>query len=437
MTASVKGLFDFIRNAPTPYHAVETISGMLRENGFFELKEGKRWSLTPGGKYYVTRNRSSVLAFVLPADGSYNGFQIVASHCDSPTFKIKSNAEIVVRKEYVQLNTERYGGMLCAPWMDRPLSVAGRVLVQEKNGVSTRLVNIDKDMVLIPNVAIHMNRTANDGIKYNAQVDMLPLYGDGNASGGFMKEIAAAAGVEEEKILDTDLFLYNCQPGTVWGANEEYISSPKLDDLECAYTSLQAFLTCVPEKLKSIPMCCVFDNEEVGSTTKQGADSTVLYDTLRRMTLALGKDEEELYTAIAASVMLSADNAHSVHPNHPEYTDPTNQVFMNKGIVIKYNANQKYTTDGVSGAIFRSICGKAGVPTQTFFNRSDMLGGNTLGNISNSHVSLNTIDIGLAQLAMHSSYETAGAKDVDYMIDGIAAFFNSSVTTEQDGEYHF
>lgn len=437
MTASVKGLFEFIQSSPTPYHAVDTISKMLCENGFSELKEGKRWSLVPGGKYFVTRNRSSVLAFVLPADGSYNGFQIVASHCDSPTFKIKSNAEIVVRKEYVQLNTERYGGMLCAPWMDRPLSVAGRVLVQEENGVSTRLVNVDKDMLLIPNVAIHMNRTANDGLKYNAQVDMLPLYGDGSASGGFMKEIAAAAGVEEEKILDTDLFLYNRQPGTVWGANGEFISSPKLDDLECAYTSLKAFLTCEPAALKSIPMCCVFDNEEVGSSTKQGADSTFLYDTLRRITLGLGKDEEELYTAIAASVMLSADNAHAVHPNHPEYTDPTNQVFMNKGIVVKYNANQKYTTDAVSGAIFRSICKKAEVPTQTFFNRSDMLGGSTLGNISNSHVSLNTIDIGLPQLAMHSSYETAGAKDVDYMIDGIAAFFKSSVTTEQDGEYHF
>ena len=437
MTPSVKGLFEFIQKSPTPYHAVETVSGMLRENGFSELKEGKRWNVVPGGKYFVTRNRSSVLAFVLPEDGSYNGFQIVASHCDSPTFKIKSNAEIVVRKEYVQLNTEKYGGMLCAPWMDRPLSVAGRVLVQEENGVSTRLVNVDKDMLMIPNVAIHMNRTANEGLKYNPQVDMLPLYGDGSASGGFMKEIAAAAGVSEEAILDTDLFLYNRMPGTVWGANEEYISSPKLDDLECAYTSLQAFLTCDAKELHSIPICCIFDNEEVGSTTKQGADSTFLYDTLRRITLALGKDEEELYTAIAASVMLSADNAHAVHPNHPEHTDPTNQVFMNKGIVVKYNANQKYTTDGVSGAIFRSICKKAGVPVQTFFNRSDMLGGSTLGNISNSHVSLNTIDIGLAQLAMHSSYETAGAKDVDYMIDGIAAFFRSSVTTEQDGEYSF
>ena len=287
MTASVKGLFDFIQSSPTPYHAVETVSNILKEKGFFELKEGKRWNLIPGGKYFVTRNRSSVLAFILPADGSYNGFQIVASHCDSPTFKIKANAEIFVRKEYVQLNTEKYGGMLCAPWMDRPLSVAGRVLVQEAHGVSTRLVNIDKDMVMIPNVAIHMNRAANEGLKYNPQVDMLPLYGDGSAAGGFMKEIAAAAGVSEESILDTDLFLYNRQPGTVWGANGEYISSPKLDDLECAYTSLMAFVSCKPEKLHSIPMCCIFDNEEVGSTTKQGADSTFLYDTLRRITLGL------------------------------------------------------------------------------------------------------------------------------------------------------
>ena len=297
---------------------------------------------------------------MLPTAKDWSGFQIVASHCDSPTFKIKSNAEISVRGNYTQLNTEMYGGMLCASWMDRPLSVAGRIVVRTGDGVATRLVKVDRDMVLIPNVAIHMNRQANDGVKYNPQVDMLPLYGDGEASGGFLAEIASTAGVQQQEILDTDLFLYNRMPGTVWGKNGEYISAPKLDDLECAYTSLQAFLRCDVKTLHGIPLCCVFDNEEVGSTTKQGADSTLLYDVLRRITLGLGQTEEQYYTAVASSMMLSADNAHAVHPNHPELTDPTNQVFINKGIVIKYNARQKYTTDGVSGAIFKAICQRAG-----------------------------------------------------------------------------
>ena len=437
MSAFVEGLLDFIQKSPTPFHGVETIRNILESSGFLALEEGRCWTLQPGGKYFVTRNRSSILSFQLPEDGSWNGFQIVASHCDSPTFKIKSNAEITVRGEYVQLNTEMYGGTLCASWMDRPLSVAGRIIVRDENGVSTRLVKVERDMVLIPNVAIHMNRQANDGVKYNPQVDMLPLYGDGSVSGGFLREIAAAAGVREEDILDTDLFLYNRMPGTVWGRDGEYISSPRLDDLACAYTSLMAFLSCDVKTIHSIPVCCVFDNEEVGSTTKQGADSTFLYDVLRRITLALGHSEEAFYMAAASSVMLSADNAHAVHPNHPELTDPTNLVFMNKGIVIKYNARQKYTTDAVSGAIFKQICSRAGVPVQTFFNRSDMAGGSTLGNISNSHVSINTIDIGMPQLAMHSSYETAGSRDVDYMIDGILAFYRSSVSIGKDGEYRF
>ena len=437
MTPSVEKLFAFLRQSPTPFHAVETIRKELDAQGFHALEESARWTLRPGEKYYVTRNLSSIIAFMLPTAKDWSGFQIVASHCDSPTFKIKSNAEISVRGNYTQLNTEMYGGMLCASWMDRPLSVAGRIVVRTGDGVATRLVKVDRDMVLIPNVAIHMDRQANDGVKYNPQVDMLPLYGDGEASGGFLAEIASTAGVQQQEILDTDLFLYNRMPGTVWGKNGEYISAPKLDDLECAYTSLQAFLRCDVKTLHGIPLCCVFDNEEVGSTTKQGADSTLLYDVLRRITLGLGQTEEEYYTAVASSMMLSADNAHAVHPNHPELTDPTNQVFINKGIVIKYNARQKYTTDGVSGAIFKAICQRAGVPVQTFVNRSDMVGGGTLGNISNSHVSLNTIDIGLPQLAMHSSYETAGTQDVQYMIDGIAAFYQSGVTAVKDGQYRF
>ena len=375
---------------------------------------------------------SSVIAFKIPQN-DFKSFNIVASHSDSPTFKIKANAEIEVKNKYVKLNTEKYGGMICSTWFDRPLSIAGRILVKENNAVKTHLVNIDKDLVIIPNLAIHMNREVNDGYKYNAQIDMLPLYGDNSSKGSLMKTIAKEAEVEEESILDTDLFLYNRMNGTKIGSNEEYISSPRLDDLECAFTSLSAFLS--ENTSNSASVYCVFDNEEVGSGTKQGADSTFLYDVLRRINISLGKTEEDYYRLISSSFMVSADNAHALHPNYTDKSDLTNKVYMNDGIVIKYNANQKYTTDAVSASIFKTICDSVDVPYQTFTNRSDILGGSTLGNISNAHVSLNTIDIGLAQLAMHSTYETAGAKDVTYMIDAIKAFYNTSIEQVEDGQY--
>lgn len=428
----VKQLFKFIENSPSCFHAIKTITEELKNEGFVEIKEKDTWQIEQGKKYYVTRNLSSVIAFKIPQN-DFKSFNIVASHSDSPTFKIKENAEIEVNNKYVKLNTEKYGGMICSTWFDRPLSIAGRILVKENNAVKTHLVNIDKDLVIIPNLAIHMNREVNDGYKYNAQIDMLPLYGDNSSKGSLMKTIAKEAEVEEESILDTDLFLYNRMNGTKIGSNEEYISSPRLDDLECAFTSLSAFLS--ENTSNSASVYCVFDNEEVGSGTKQGADSTFLYDVLRRINISLGKTEEDYYRLISSSFMVSADNAHALHPNYTDKSDPTNKVYMNDGIVIKYNANQKYTTDAVSASIFKTICDSVDVPYQTFTNRSDILGGSTLGNISNAHVSLNTIDIGLAQLAMHSTYETAGAKDVTYMIDAIKAFYNTSIEQVEDGQY--
>lgn len=428
----VKQLFKFIENSPSCFHAIKTITEELKNEGFVEIKEKDTWQIEQGKKYYVTRNLSSVIAFKIPQN-DFKSFNIVASHSDSPTFKIKENAEIEVNNKYVKLNTEKYGGMICSTWFDRPLSIAGRILVKENNAVKTHLVNIDKDLVIIPNLAIHMNREVNDGYTYNAQIDMLPLYGDNSSKGSLMKTIAKEAEVEEESILDTDLFLYNRMNGTKIGSNEEYISSPRLDDLECAFTSLSAFLS--ENTSNSASVYCVFDNEEVGSGTKQGADSTFLYDVLRRINISLGKTEEDYYRLISSSFMVSADNAHALHPNYTDKSDLTNKVYMNDGIVIKYNANQKYTTDAVSASIFKTICDSVDVPYQTFTNRSDILGGSTLGNISNAHVSLNTIDIGLAQLAMHSTYETAGAKDVTYMIDAIKAFYNTSIEQVEDGQY--
>ena len=388
----VQGLLQFLKESPTAFHAVESICSRL--TGFEPLQENARWRLQPGGRYYVTRNRSSVIAFTVPQRG-FAPFQLIASHTDSPTFRIKENAELTVRDKYVQLDVERYGGMILNTWLDRPLSVAGRLAVRSQDGVRSLLVNLDEDSAVIPNVAIHMNREINTGYKYNPASDMMPLWSGADGKGSFRARIAQAAGVAEGDIIGSDLYLYNRMPGCVWGGEGEYLSAGRLDDLECAYASLQALLTAADGA--HINVCCVFDNEEVGSGTKQGADST--------------------------------------HPNHPELSDPVNQVYMNEGVVIKFNANQKYTTDGVSEAVFHAICQHADVPVQHFANRSDMPGGSTLGNISGGHVSVNTLDIGLAQLAMHSSYETAGTKDVDYMIRAMRAFYETEIDCLRDGDY--
>lgn len=426
-----KELLDFIGRSYSCYHVVHNIKEMLIQEGYEELLESENWTLKAGGKYFVIRNASSLIAFFVPRK-DFRGFQIMASHSDSPSFKIKENAEIYVKDKYVKLNTEKYGGMLMTSWFDRPLSVAGKVVVETENGIQVKLVNIDKDLLLIPNLAIHMNRKINDGYAYNAQVDMLPLYGGGDAKGTFLNWIAKAAGVEREKLIDTDLFLYPRVSGTIWGANEEFISSPKLDDLQCAFSTLKGFLD--SDNKNSVPVYCVFDNEEVGSTTKQGAASTFLKDTLTRINLSVDRTREEYWVELASSMMVSADNAHAVHPNHEEKADPTHHPYMNEGIVIKYHAGQKYTTDSVSGALFKEICKRANVPYQIFFNRSDMAGGSTLGNISNTQVSIKTVDIGLPQLSMHSIYETAGVKDSYYLVQAAREVFSSSIVVEKDGK---
>ena len=425
-------LLDFLDGSPTSFHAVAEMKAMLDEAGFSKLSESDLWKLEENRGYYVTRNGSALIAFKIPKR-DFAGFQVIASHSDSPALKIKANAEIAVEGKYVKQNVEKYGGLLCAPWLDRPLSVAGRVAVRTSAGIITKLVKLDRDLLIIPSLAIHMNRKVNEGYEYNAQRDLLPLLGGSEAKEGLLKLIAAEAGAEAEDILDADLFLYNRMKGTMVGLNEEFIAAPHLDDLQCAFASLKGFLASVPGD--SVAVHCVLDNEEVGSGTKQGAASTFLRDVLQRINYAAGRSDEQYLTALASSFMVSADNAHSIHPNQPDKADPTNRPYINEGIVIKYSANQKYTTDAISGAMFKSICRMAEVPYQTFFNRSDMLGGSTLGNISNSQVALNTVDIGLPQLAMHSCYETAGSKDTVYLAKAAQVLFSSSVRAAEDGEY--
>lgn len=424
MDKTVEELFSFIEKSPSAFHAVETMRQELENAGYHQLLESESWVLHRGGKYYVIRNGSSIIAFRIPAKG-FAGYQIVASHSDSPSFKIKENPEMEAEGHYVKLNVEKYGGMLMAPWFDRPLSVAGRVIVREQNHLAVKLVNVDRDLLMIPNLAIHMNRDANEGMKYNAQKDMLPLYGSETSKGTFMETIAESAGVEAETIVGHDLFLYNRTKGCVWGAGQEFLSVGRLDDLQCAFASLKGFLQA--EEGDSLPVHCVFDNEEVGSGTKQGAASTFLYDTLTRINEALGRTKSQYQQALASSFMLSADNAHGVHPNYSEKACPTNRPYLNGGVVMKFSANQKYTTYGVAAALFREICKRADVPVQSYLNRSDVPGGSTLGNISGTQVALNTVDIGLAQLAMHSPYETGGVKDTEYMIRVMRQFYGTTV----------
>lgn len=416
----VEKLLSFTEKSPTAFHSAENMKKRLLEEGYTELSENEYWHLIPGGRYFVLRNHSALIAFSIP-ENEVRKFHIIASHSDSPAFKIKENPEMQVENAYIKLNVEKYGGMIMAPWFDRPLSVAGRVIVCENGELKEKLVNIERDLVLIPSLAIHMNREINDGYKYNPQKDLLPLYGGADSKDSFMEIIAQEAGTERENILNHDLFLYNRVPGTIWGANREFISGGRLDDLQCAFASFEGFLS--GKKEKSVAVHCVLDNEEVGSGTKQGAASSFLKDTLLRINAGLGRSYEEYLMSLADSFMISADNAHALHPNHTEKSDPVNHPVLNGGIVIKYHANQKYCTDAFSAAVFKQLCQKAEVPFQTFVNRSDMSGGSTLGNISSTQVPVNTVDIGLPQLAMHSPYETAGIKDTLYFCKAAETFF--------------
>lgn len=418
-----KELLQFIEKSPSTYHVIENVRARLRAAGYEELAENARWNVKHGGKYFLTRGGTSCIAFRVP-EGSARGFMLTASHSDSPSFKIKENPERV-SGAYLQLSTEKYGGMLMAPWFDRPLSVAGRVLVDGESGIETRLVNIDRDLLVIPNLAIHMNRAANDGVKLLPNVDTLPLLGAASEKGAFLTLVAENANCREEDILGHDLTLYVRQPGVIFGANEEFLASAKLDDLACVFASLEGFLGA--KEAACIPVLCVFDNEEVGSATRQGAASTMLRDTLKRVTESLGMTAGHLSRMLDESFLLSCDNAHAQHPNHPEYSDSGNCPQLNEGVVLKFNANQRYATSGVAAAIYRKLCRKASARVQVYANRSDLPGGSTLGSIASTLVPVEMADIGLAQLAMHSCFETAGVSDLLDLVNICRTLFESGL----------
>lgn len=356
-------------------------------------------------------------------------FQISVAHGDSPTFKIKSVDELEGPSSYVRLNTEAYGGMIDYTWFDRPLGIAGRVLVREGTQVVSHLVAPHQDCALIPSVPIHMNRGVNAGFAPNRAVDICPVISTGDLHVGSLDEfVARELDINHEQIVARDLFLVNHQAPSLWGLAHEFISSPKLNDLACVYAALQAFIQSKNDTCVNV-MCC-FDNEEVGSMTKQGAQSTLLADTLSRIVAACEGTREDYLRALSASMLVSCDNAHALHPNHPELHDGAAAPMLNQGIVIKEAANQHYCTDAFSHAVFLALCQDAHVSTQVFANRSDMPGGSTLGSLSNTQASMHAVDVGLTQLAMHSSYETAGSRDVATAIDALSAFFRAPLIIE-------
>ena len=407
----INNLMKYIDECPSAYHVVAKQRELLDKAGFTALKETEKWKLIKGGKYYVTRNDSAIIAFVVPKTLKKLRFRVIASHSDCPAFKIKNDPEIKVEDSYVKLNVESYGGAIYHTWLDRPLSVAGRVFLKGED--EARPVKIDKDICMIPSLAIHMNRDINKGYEWNVQRDLLPLLSL-EPETKLMDLIAKEGGFDPASVTGHDLYLYNRENCKLWGPDDEFLSGQGLDDRACAFSSLMALLEV--KKGASIAVHAVFDNEEVGSSTRQGACSTFLKDVTDRIGDCLGYTSEDRIAAVSDSFLLSADNAHAMHPNYPDKCDPTNRPILGKGIVLKFAGNQKYTTDGKTAAMVRKYAEKAGVTLQNFHNRSDMAGGSTLGNLSANQVAFPSADIGIGQLAMHSVYETIGTKDVDALV---------------------
>ncbi len=427
---ATKELLQYIQDSPTAFHAVESAAKILESNGFSRLQDSDAWNLEPGKGYYVTRNQSAIIAFRLPKS-TPNNFMITASHTDSPMFKLKNNYEQAACNKYIRLNTEVYGGTILSSWLDRPLSLAGRVILSQNGTFLVKNVKIDRDLILIPNVAIHLNRSVNNGYAYNPAVDLMPLFSESGDGKKDVKDLLSdELGCKKDEIVGMDLYVVCRTPGTVWGANEEFFSAPRIDNLMCAFSTLKGL--CGATNHNSVCVYYAADNEETGSATKQGAGSVFLSDVLDRICEGLHTDKRRM---LASSMMVSADNGHAKHPNHPELSDANNAPSLGGGVVIKSNAAQKYATDGVSAALFTEICRRADIPVQFYANRSDMPGGSTLGSISNTRVPLITVDIGMAQLAMHSAYETASVADTEHLIRASKAFYESHLTSDGDGNY--
>ncbi len=432
----MRQFFEFLDAALSPFHAVREAAQRMEQEGFHPLSEMAEWNLQSGERYYVTRNESSIIAFRMPEEKP-EFYHLTAAHSDSPTYRIKKTK--MEGKYYARAETEGYGGMIHASWLDRPLGMAGRVTVRTAEGVRTQLVSPDRDMFVIPNLSVHMNREINKGYAYNPQIDMQPVYGSEEKD--IHALIAEESNVSPADILDMDVVLTVRQKACQVGVDKEFYMAHGIDDLGCAYASLNGFLSACRRQTdkqnsgRKINFWCMFDNEEVGSGTRQGAMGSFLPDVVSRIERALDMSEEERAAARNSSLLLSADNAHATHPNLPAKTDSEYPVVLNGGIVIKYNASQRYTTTGMTAAVFSELCKEKGIPIQRFANRADAPGGSTLGNLLSHQFSVPMIDIGLPQLAMHSAVETAGCKDLPYMTEAVAAFYQSEIHQIRDGEW--
>ncbi len=434
---SQTGLFSFLNKGVSPFHAVQAAESLLRAAGAVYLPEVQPWSVCAGGLYYTKRNGTSIMAFQLPTTGKITGYRVAASHSDAPTWRVKTLKG--GNKNYAKAEVEGYGGMIMASWLDRPLSLAGRVMVKTStNGVSTIesvLVHPQKALLCIPSVAIHFNRTVNTGYAYNPQIDLQPIFGAGgdDLETVLREELALP---ESAEIIGHDLVLCPVQEAVALGAKGEQFMSPRIDDLECAYTTLAGFLNAAEDVAPVAGVCkiwAMFDNEEVGSSSRQGAYGSLMSDLLARIEEKLDMGAEEAHCARANALLLSADNGHAVHPNHPEKTDPEHPVTLGGGVVIKYNASQKYTTNAFTAALFAQICDTVQVPTQVFYNRADSPGGGTLGNLLSHQIAIPMVDIGLAQLAMHASVETANLADAAQMAQAVTATYRANFTQTDDG----
>lgn len=416
MKKFAENMLDFIYESPTQFNAVAVSAEMLEKNGFEKLNPKENWKLEVGKKYYTTKNSSALVAFKVNSDEvEKEGFRIIGSHTDSPGFRIKPNSEMESCGTYLKLNTEGYGGMILSTWLDRPLSMAGRVFLRGENPFKPveKIVNINKPVCIIPNLAIHMNRSINDGYKYNKQTDMLPLVGLINEQlekdNYMIKLLSSELNVDIDEIIDFDIFIYEYEKGCFTGANEEFISTGRLDNLSMYYSSVEALLD--SDSKSGISIAVGFDNEEVGSSTKQGADSNMLLNILERICISLGKDRQQFFEAIENSFIISSDLAHAVHPNLNSMADPTNRPVMGKGPVIKVHAGQAYTSDGYSISVYKEICRECGVEYQEFVNKSDQRGGSTIGPISSTHIDIPSVDIGAPILSMHSIRELGCSED--------------------------
>lgn len=424
-----EGFVDFLNKSSSTYHAVSEVERQLIEAGFIKLKENTTWILENNRYYYVVKNQSSLIAFKIPEIANVKSVNIIVSHSDSPSLKIKPVADIK-DEHYNRINVEIYGGALLSTWLDKPLGIAGRVTVKENGALTSKLVDFEKDMAIIPNVAIHQNSAANDGYKWDKQVDLVPIMGLKPTEDYFNNLLSKKLLVKKEDILAHDLHFYNRQKAILWGENQEFISSGKLDNLESVYTSLQAFL--LGYSKNSLNVLGIFDHEEIGSRTKQGMASNFLSDVIERVFNSFYYVNSDIKAILANSFLVSADNGHAVHPNHPEMYDSTSKSYLNKGVVIKTSAAQRYVSDSITIAIAKELCHKAEVPYQLFANRNDSRGGATQAATGSVHLPINMVDVGLAQLAMHSTYETCGSYDVDYMIKFMLEFYNSTITVDDN-----